>query len=320
MNSFGNNFRVQVYGESHGNGVGVILDGVPPGISIGIRDFEADLNRRRSGRKGTTTRLEDDVPQLISGVFNGYTTGAPLNIFFENKNTISKDYSNLVQHPRPGHADFVANEKFKGFQDYRGGGHFSGRLTLSLVSAGVVAKKILSQMSFHAELIEAGGSQNIEKSIEVAMDRKDSIGGIVECKVEGVPVGLGEPFFDSVESKIAHLAFAIPAIKGIEFGAGFNATKMTGAEHNDPIVDKSGKTATNHAGGINGGLSNGNEIVFRIAVKPTSSISKSQNTYNSAEKEVQELTIVGRHDVCIALRVPVVCEAIAAIALADFSR
>lgn len=320
MNSFGNNFRVQVYGESHGNGVGVILDGVPPGISIGIRDFETDLNRRRSGRKGTTTRLEDDIPQLISGVFDGYTTGAPLNIFFENKNTISKDYSNLVQHPRPGHADFVANEKFKGFQDYRGGGHFSGRLTLSLVSAGVVAKKILSQMSFHAELIEAGGSQNIEKSIEVAMDRKDSIGGIVECKVEGVPVGLGEPFFDSVESKIAHLAFAIPAIKGIEFGAGFNATKMTGAEHNDPIVDKSGKTATNHAGGINGGLSNGNEIVFRIAVKPTSSISKSQNTYNSAEKEVQELTIVGRHDVCIALRVPVVCEAIAAIALADFSR
>jgi len=249
-----------------------------------------------------------------------FTTGAPLNVFFENKNVQSKDYSNLVKQPRPGHADFVANKKFSGFQDYRGGGHFSGRLTLCLVAAGVVAKKIVSMINFDSKLIEAGGNKNIDEAIDSAIQNKDSIGGIVECTIKDVPVGLGDPFFNSIESNIAHLAFAIPAIKGIEFGAGFSASKMTGIEHNDAILDKSGKTETNNAGGINGGLSNGNDIVFRIAVKPTSSISKSQSTLNVENDKVEELNITGRHDVCIALRVPVVCEAIAAIAMADFHK
>lgn len=319
MNSFGTNFRVQIYGESHGKGVGIILDGVPAGISLSESDFLDDLTKRKSGAKGTTPRIESDLPNLLSGVFNGFTTGAPLNVFFENNNVKSKDYSNLVKQPRPGHADFVANKKFCGFQDYRGGGHFSGRLTLCLVAAGVVAKKMISTVRFDTRLIEAGGNKNIEEAIDRAIENKDSIGGIIECTIKDVPVGIGEPFFNSIESNIAHLAFAIPAIKGIEFGAGFSASKMTGIEHNDAILDQSGKTETNNAGGINGGLSNGNDIVFRIAVKPTSSISKSQSTLNIDNDKVEELKITGRHDVCIALRVPVVCEAIAAIAMADFN-
>lgn len=317
MNSFGNNFRIQVFGESHGKGVGVTVDGMPAGISISENDFLPDLLRRKSGAKGTTPRIEADMPSILSGVFNGYSTGAPITIFFENTNTISKDYSNLKKHSRPGHADFVAEKKFKGFQDYRGGGHFSGRLTLCLVAAGVLAKKVVSDMNISAQLTEAGGKSNINEAIDTAIKNGDSIGGIVNCSVNNVPVGLGEPFFDSVESQIAHLAFAIPAIKGIEFGSGFNASKMTGATHNDNFVNATGKTETNNAGGINGGITNGNTISFNIAVKPTSSISSGQNTYNSASNKIEELKIVGRHDVCIALRVPVVCEAITAIALAD---
>lgn len=318
MNSFGRNFRIQVYGESHGEGVGVIIDGCPAGINIQTSDFSEDLLRRKSGAKGTTPRIEEDSPELLSGVYNGFSTGSPINIFFKNTNVNSKDYSNLVKHPRPGHADFVAENKFKGFQDYRGGGHFSGRLTLALVAAGVIAKKIQSEIKISAKLIEAGGISNINEAIDSAINNNDSIGGIVECVSSNLPIGLGEPFFDSIESVISHLAFSIPAIKGIEFGSGFEASKMTGEAHNDNIQNDSGKTDTNNAGGINGGLTNGNELVFRIAVKPTSSISKAQNTFNSENNQVEELKIVGRHDVCIALRVPVVCEAITAIALADF--
>jgi len=317
MNSFGTNFRIQIYGESHGEGVGVIIDGCPVGTNIQTSDFIEDLSRMKSGAKGTTPRLEDDTPEFLSGIFNGFSTGAPLNIFFKNTNVNSKDYSNLINHPRPGHSDFVAEKKYKGFQDYRGGGHFSGRLTLALVAAGVIAKKILSEVKISAELIEAGGNSNIVDAIDNAMSNNDSIGGIVECRASNLPIGLGEPFFDSVESIISHLAFSIPAIKGIEFGAGFESAKMTGENHNDNIIGESGKTETNNAGGINGGLTNGNDIVFRIAVKPPSSISKIQNTFNSDSNRIEELQIIGRHDVCIALRVPVVCEAITAIALAD---
>ena len=318
MNAFGKCFRIQIYGESHGHGVGVIVDGCPPGISVDPDDFTKDLLRRKSGAKGTTPRIEDDLPEILSGVFNGFTTGAPINIFFKNKNTISKDYSNLVKHPRPGHSDFVAEKKFKGYQDYRGGGHFSGRLTLGLVAAGVLAKKIVEEVEVKATLIEAGGNLNIDEAINEAIELKNSIGGIVQCVASKLPVGLGEPFFDSLESVISHLAFSIPAIKGIEFGSGFAASKMTGAEHNDNIVDGTGRTETNNAGGINGGISNGNDLVFRIAVKPTSSIGTAQRTFNVDTGKVEELKIVGRHDVCIALRVPVVCEAITAVALADF--
>ncbi len=320
MNSFGQVFRVTIFGESHGQGVGINLDGIPPGIPLKLEDFKEDILRRKAGAKGTTPRIEKDAPAFLSGVFNDHTTGAPLTIFFENTNTRSKDYSSLKSHHRPGHADFTAEQKFKGFQDFRGGGHFSGRLTLCLVAAGVVAKKILgSKIHIEANLIEAGGQSDITAAIDQAIKDHESIGGLIECTTTGLPVGLGEPFFNSVESLIAHLVFAIPATKGVEFGSGFAAAKMTGSEHNDNFLDEKGTTETNHAGGINGGISNGNPFVFRVAIKPTSSIFKGQDTYNKATGQVEELKIVGRHDACIALRAPVVVEAITAIGLADLS-
>jgi chorismate synthase len=210
-----------------------------------------------------------------------------------------------------------ARQRFKGYQDPRGGGHFSGRLTLGLVAAGVIAKKIIAPVSIQAELLSAGGSTDIEQLVDKALQAGDSLGGLIECRANHIPPGWGEPFFDSVESLISHLAFSVPAIKGIEFGSGFAAASMKGSEHNDPILDMSGKTATNHAGGINGGLTNGNELVFRVAVKPASSISKQQITLNVETRQLEKLEIKGRHDACIALRAPVVIEAITAIALAD---
>ncbi len=317
MNNFGKLFRISIFGESHGKSVGITVDGCPSGIALTDNDFTYDLSRRKSGAKGTTPRSEDDLPELISGTFNGFTTGAPITVLFRNTNTRSGDYSNLQTSPRPGHADYVANKKFKGFQDFRGGGHFSGRLTLALVAAGVIAKKIVSPVEINAILKQAGGNANIEEAIDQALAIHDSIGGIVECVATNLPVGLGEPFFDSVESVISHIVFSIPAIKGIEFGSGFAAAQMFGSQHNDPIINAEGKTATNNAGGINGGITNGNEVIFRVAVKPTSSIGKTQQTLNSVSGKVEDLTIEGRHDACIALRVPVVLEAATAIALAD---
>ena len=317
MNTFGRIFRISIFGESHGKSVGITVDGCPSGIALTEDDFTYDLSRRKSGAKGTTPRNEDDLPELISGTFNGFTTGAPITVLFRNTNTRSGDYSNLQTSPRPGHADYVANKKFKGFQDFRGGGHFSGRLTLALVAAGVIAKKIVSPVEINAILKQAGGNANIEEAIDRALANHDSIGGIVECVATNLPVGLGEPFFDSVESVISHIVFSIPAIKGIEFGSGFAAAQMFGSQHNDPIINAKGKTATNNAGGINGGITNGNEVIFRVAVKPTSSIGKTQQTLNSVSGKVEDLTIEGRHDACIALRVPVVLEAATAIALAD---
>lgn len=318
MNSFGRIFRITVFGESHGQAIGVTLSGVPAGIALSEEDFSADLNRRKSGAKGTTPRTEDDNPEIVSGWFNGFTTGTPLTILFRNTNTQSADYGNIANTPRPGHADFAAYIRFRGFNDFRGGGHFSGRLTLTLVAAGVVAKKIIDGINISAQILSVGGSNNIEKTIDTALNKGDSVGGIVECTAKGIPIGLGEPFFDSVESTISHLAFAVPAIKGIEFGSGFAAATMMGSQHNDPIMDNSGKTSSNNAGGITGGLTNGNDLVFRVAVKPTSSIGIKQNTFSIESGRIEELVIKGRHDACIALRVPVVIEAITAIALADF--
>ncbi|QEH43335.1 chorismate synthase [Chitinophaga sp. XS-30] len=319
MNSFGRIFRVNVFGESHGESVGVNIDGVPYGIPLKQEDFLPDLERRKAGAKGTTPRKEDDLPFLKSGVFNDHTTGAPVTILFENNNTRSADYAKLREFPRPGHADFVASKKFGGFEDYRGGGHFSGRLTLNLVAAGVIAKKILGDsIQVKAVLKEVGGLPDPEKGLEAAIAAKDSVGGIVECTVDGLPIGWGEPFFDSIESNIAHAVFAIPAIKGVEFGAGFAAAKMKGLEHNDAIIDTNGKTATNNAGGVVGGITNGNPLVFRVAVKPTSSTPKEQQTLNIASGEVETFSVKGRHDLCIALRVPVVLEAVTAMVLADF--
>ncbi len=317
MNTFGRRFRIHILGASHGSHIGICIDGCPAGIDIKQADFFKDINRRKAGAAGTTTRIEEDMPQIISGVFNSKTTGAPVTILFENNNTISTDYEEIKQTPRPGHADFVLDKKFGGFNDYRGGGHSSGRLTLALVAAGVVAKKILPHITFNAELIEAGGHSNIEEAIANAVLAQDSIGGIVRCSVSALPIGLGEPFFDSLESTISHLVFSIPAIKGISFGAGFAATKMTGSQHNDALIDEKGATKTNHAGGINGGISNGNELYFDVAVKPTSSTPKEQNTWNNQTQSVEPFRIKGRHDLCVALRVPVVVEAAAAIALAD---
>jgi chorismate synthase len=317
MNSFGRLFRVTIFGESHGSNVGITLDGVPAGLPLTFKDFVDDLDRRRAGAKGTTPRKEADLPKLITGSFKDRTTGAPLTILFENTNIRSKDYNALQDTPRPGHADFVAHSKYGGFEDYRGGGHFSARLTLCLVGAGVVAKKLIKPILCNAKLIEAGGNTDIKEAIDKAVQEQDSIGGIVECRATGIPIGLGEPFFDSLESLLSHIIFAIPAVKGIEFGSGFQAARMKGSEHNDNILSMDGKTETNHAGGINGGISNGNELVFRVAIKPTSSISKEQRTLNIKTGKINTLKIKGRHDTCVALRAPVIVEAATAIVLAD---
>jgi len=317
LNTYGHSYTLSVFGESHGKSVGVTIDGCPPGIPLTVDDFMQDLDRRRAGAKGTTPRKESDIPKIMSGVFNDKTTGAPITLIFENNNIRSKDYSNLIDTPRPGHADFVSQRKYGGFADYNGGGHFSGRMTLCLVSAGVIAKKVIAPVDIKATIKEIGGGTDIDAALDRAIEKHDSVGGIIECRATNMPIGLGEPFFDSVEASIAHLVFSIPAIKGVEFGAGFSAAKMYGSEHNDNFINAKGETETNNAGGINGGISNGNELVFRIVVKPTSSVGVVQKTFNFKKGELEDLLIEGRHDACIALRVPPVLEAVAAIALCD---
>ncbi|MEO5890040.1 MAG: chorismate synthase [Ferruginibacter sp.] len=317
MNSFGRLFRVSIFGESHGECVGINIDGCSAGLSLTVDDFTTDIDRRKAGAKGTTPRKEADLPRIMNGVFNGHTTGAPLTILFDNTNTRSGDYEKQRAVPRPGHADFVASKKFGGFEDFRGGGHFSGRLTVCLVAAGVIAKKLLGNINVAATILEIGGETDPEVGLQKAIDAKDTIGGIVECRVTGLPIGLGEPFFDSVESVISHAVFGIPAVRGIEFGTGFAAARMFGSEHNDAIENMDGRTVTNHAGGIVGGITNNNELVFRIAIKPTSSTPKVQQTINVETREIEDFSVKGRHDLCIALRVPVVLEAVTAFVLAD---
>ena len=344
MNTFGNKFRVSVFGESHGRVIGVTVDGVLPGIPLSVEDFTEDLSRRKAGAPGTTPRVEADAPEILSGVYDDHTTGAPLTVIFRNENTRSEDYEGFREHPRPGHADFTANLKYGGYNDPRGGGHFSGRLTLGIVAAGVIAKKMMYFAKFNAVLKEVGGLTDAEKwpeALKAAAADGDSLGGVVECVVDGVPVGLGEPFWDSVESVLAHAVFAIPGVRGIEFGDGFEAARVRGSDHIDLFPEKQcdchsehsschsehseeshecchgeghhccGRhkrpqpPVTNHAGGINGGITNGNPIVFRVAFKPTASIAKAG--------------VAGRHDVCFALRTPVIVEAMAAIALVDLA-
>ena len=366
MNTFGNKFRVSIFGESHGPHIGVTLDGVLPGIPLTEADFLQDLSRRKAGALGTTPRQETDLPEIVTGVYEGHTTGAPLTILFKNENTRSEDYESFRKHPRPGHADFTANLKYGGFNDPRGGGHFSGRLTLGVVAAGVVAKKMLYFAQFHAQLVAVGGLTDPRAwkgALEAAQADGDSLGGVVECTVENLPIGLGEPFWNSVESLISHAIFSIPGVRGIEFGDGFQAAALFGSQHNDPFPehqchhDEPGHQCchgeheeghhchhddpdhecchgeheeghqchheeggehhccgrhkrplppvTNHAGGVNGGITNGNPLVFRVAFKPTASIAKAG--------------IPGRHDVCFALRTPVIVEAMAAIVLVDLA-
>jgi chorismate synthase len=318
MNHFGQYFRVSIFGESHGAGPGIVIDGCPAGLPLCEDDFLPDLERRKGGtQKGTTPRKEDDYPIFKSGIFNGLTTGAPLAIFFENNNTRSGDYEKQRAVPRPGHADFVAHSKFGGFEDFRGGGHFSGRLTVCLVAAGVVAKRILAiasgnAIAVSAHLAEVAGEADVEKGLQKAIDEKDSVGGIVACTVTNLPIGLGEPFWDSIESRMSHAVFAIPAVRGIEFGTGFAAARMFGVDHNDAITTAQGQT-----GGVVGGITNGNPLLFRIAIKPTSSTPKTQQTLNWETGAVEDFSVKGRHDLCIALRVPPVLEAVAALVLAD---
>ena len=340
MNSFGRKFRVSIFGESHGKQIGVVLDGVPAGLELSEEDLMKDILRRKSGARGTTPRIEADQPVIVSGVYEGHTTGAPLTILFSNTNTHSSDYSLFLDIPRPGHADFTAEIKYESCQDPRGGGHFSGRLTLPIVAAGVVGKMILedstclddfqvTEDSICARIIELGGIPRPEgnnqpmpdvwkTALDEAIREGDSLGAVVECRVEGIDIGYGEPFWDSVESVISHAIFSIPGVRGIEFGDGFAAAAMKGSEHNDPI-GPDGIPMKNGSGGVNGGISNGAPIVFRVAFKPTSSIRKEQETWNFETGRMEKLVVPGRHDVCFALRAPVVVEAMTAIALADLA-
>jgi chorismate synthase len=325
MNSFGRRFRVSIFGESHGELIGVVMDGVPAGLELSEKDFEKDIIRRKSGAKGTTPRIEDDKPVIVSGIYEGHTTGAPLTVVFRNNNTRSDDYALFEAMPRPGHADITAALKWDDCNDPRGGGHFSGRLTLPVVAAGVVAKLILSDATIldetpfsdvNARIVEVGGETEWQDALEKAIKEGDSLGAIIECTVPDIDPGYGEPFWDSVESQIAHAVFAIPGVRGIEFGDGFAAARMRGSGHNDPIGPDS-RPLKNGAGGANGGITNGAPVRFRVAFKPTSSISREQTTYNFETGETDTLAIPGRHDVCFALRAPVVVEAMTAIALAD---
>jgi chorismate synthase len=336
MNTYGKNFTITIFGESHGPFAGVVIDGIKPGIKLSEEDFKADLERRKNGdipslSKGVTARQEEDIPIFISGLLDGVATGAPLAILFENRNQQSKDYSAFKDQPRPSHADFAAFSKFKGFNDIRGGGMFSGRMTLPLVAAGTVARKSLENagfnITFKAVISAIGGNKDADKWEEIISSAKaegDSLGGEIICRIDGVPAGKGAPFFDSMESQIAHLAFSVPGVKGIQFGdfsdspEGKNkASLMKGSEFNDPIIDSQGHTSTNHSGGINGGLSNGNPIVFTLDIRPAASIAKAQQTFNFKSGKTEKLSIGGRHDACIALRCPVIAESVAAIALAD---
>ena len=358
MNTFGRKFRVSLFGESHGELIGVVLDGVPAGLELCQDDFTQDIRRRKSGAKGTTPRIEADEPGIVSGLFEGHTTGAPLTVVFSNKNTHSSDYEIFAAMPRPGHADLTAALKWDDCQDPRGSGHFSGRLTLPIVAAGVVAKKILKDATLldetpctevNARLVELGGvpggdlstslevtegglevteealevtegglevTEEWQAAIDQAIREGDSLGAVIECTVPDIDPGYGEPFWDSVESQVAHAVFAIPGVRGIEFGDGFQAARMKGSEHNDPI-GPDGRPMKNGAGGVNGGISNGAPLTFRVAFKPTSSIRKAQQTFNFQTGDMDTLEVPGRHDVCFALRAPVVVEAMTAIALAD---
>ena len=317
MNTFGRLFRVSIWGESHGPAVGALIDGCPAGLSLRPEDFVKDMARRKSGRPGTTARREADLPLFESGVFNNRTTGSPISIKFENADTTSGDYEIIKTYPRPGHADLSAWQKFHGYNDYRGGGHFSGRLTVGLVAAGVIAKKLLPGLKFSAKLVSVGGSSDIETAVARALAEHDSVGGLVECRISPLPCGWGEPFFDSTESLLSHILFSIPGVKAIEFGDGFAAASMSGSRYNDPIISRNGRTATNHCGGINGGLTNGNELVLRLAIRPTATIGQKQQTLNKATGKITAVSFGGRHDACIALRTPVVVEAACAIVMAD---
>jgi len=351
---WGKSVKYSIFGESHGRGIGITIDGLPPGIKLDMNFINYEMQRRAPGRdEFSTKRKEGDKVEILSGYFNGYTTGTPLCgvIFNENQNSI--DYDNLKNLARPGHADFTGKSKYLGYNDYRGGGHFSGRITAPLVFAGAIAKQILFnkgiQIGSHIlsisnvfdsyfdgvnikndllidilkkkfPVVDDAKGEEMKSIILKAKEEMDSVGGIIEAAILNLPCGLGEPFFDSIESNLAQLLFSVPAVKGVEFGSGFEITKVRGSQANDMLYNENGsvKAKTNNNGGINGGISNGMPIVFRVAIKPTPSIARLQNTVDMNTCENSEITVTGRHDPCIVLRALPVIEACAAMSILDF--
>lgn len=351
-NNFGTNISMTIFGESHGPCIGITLDGLPAGFKINLERIKEDMEKRKAKGSISTQRHEDDEVEIVSGFFNGYTTGTALTILIQNKNTQSKDYSDIQYRLRPGHADFSAYEKYHGFQDYRGGGHFSGRLTAPIVAAGSICRQILETKNIligsHIEQLYAlhdapfsnnidelkkqiqtlnkkefasldeQVAQNMEQAILEAKNEQDSIGGILESAIINLPAGMGEPFFDSIESILAHLLFSIPAVKGVSFGAGFQMAAKKGSEANDAfIMNDTIQTKTNNNGGINGGISNGMPIIIHTCIKPTPSIYKAQETVDYKTKESQTLNIKGRHDPCILHRARIVVDSMIAFGILD---
>lgn len=348
-NTFGNNITVTLFGESHGKAIGALLDGISPGIGVD-RDFIAhQLTLRRPAGKTGTKRIEGDAFRILSGVFEGKTTGTPICILIENENTNSRDYGATRALARPGHADYTANCKYHGFEDYRGGGHFSGRLTAALVAAGGIIIPALNKKGVYIgthvarcagisdrdfgnipedikalggkvfAVLDEGAGEKMREKIEAAADSGDSVGGVLECAVYGMPAGVGEPWFDTLEGMLSHALFSIPALKGVEFGAGFALADMRGSEANDPFCIEDGKitTTSNNNGGVLGGISTGAPIIFRCAIKPTPSIYKEQDTVDFMNKKNEKLRIAGRHDPAIVHRARVVVDSVAALVVAD---
>lgn len=324
--TYGNNIKLAIFGQSHSEAIGVTIDGLPAGFTIDMEKLQAFMNRRAPGQsKYTTPRKEADKPEFLSGLSGNTTCGAPLTAIIRNTNTKSADYDNLRDIPRPGHADFTAHVKYGGFEDVSGGGHFSGRLTAPLCIAGGIMLQMLEEKGIKicGEIMEIGGNaEDPFAAIEEAATRGDSVGGIIKCTVTGMPAGIGEPMFDGLENKIAQAVFAIPAVKGIEFGRGFEAAKICGSENNDAFYydGETVKTRTNNHGGILGGISSGMPVVFQVAIKPTPSIPIEQSSISYSQGENAVLSVKGRHDPCIVPRAVPCLEAAAAIAIYDLMR
>lgn len=352
-NTIGQSIYLTIFGESHGPYIGITLDGLPAGFSIDQEKIQAAMNRRKAIGQLSTQRHEDDIPEIISGYFEGKTTGQALTILIKNSNTRSQDYAQFKSRLRPGHADFTAYEKYHGFQDYRGGGHFSGRLTAALVAAGSICAQILEAKNIligsHIEqlytikdkkfsqdqnelcqqikdmnkeamsVLTSEIKQSMQEEILKAKENLDSLGGIIESAILNVPAGLGEPFFDSLESTLSHLLFSVPAVKGVSFGEGFGFARLTGFQANDAFIVRNGsiETETNHNAGINGGISNGMPIIINTCIKPTPSIYKQQHSVNYLTKEEVDLEIKGRHDPCILSRACVVIDSVLSFGLLD---
>ncbi|MGN0659191.1 MAG: chorismate synthase [Emergencia sp.] len=321
--TYGNNVKISIFGQSHSAAIGVTIDGLPAGFSIDMGQLQQFLDRRAPGNsRYSTPRKEADRPEFLSGLVGNVTCGAPLTAVIRNTNTRSSDYDSIRDIPRPGHADYTAHVKYGGFEDVSGGGHFSGRLTAPLCIAGGIILQILAEegISVKAGIREIGGdSEDPFGQIDLARSRGDSVGGIIECTIDGLPAGIGEPMFDGIENKVAQAVFSIPAVKGIEFGRGFDAARICGSENNDEFYydGETVKTRTNNHGGILGGISSGMPVVFRVAVKPTPSISIQQHSISYGKKENAELAVRGRHDPCIVPRAVPCVEAAAALAVYD---